>query len=172
MTNAALSLLTLEVLEEYNQIVINGSSVKRGLSRTIWPGRMELVSDQPRVLLDAAHNREAVVQLINTLKDYFTYDKLYLIIGVFVDKDLSAIVLPLARLATHVVVAAGDNPRYMPVEDVTSLIRENVRHVTVSMATNPQAAIKQARHKCGLEDLILVAGSHDLMSAVRKEICK
>lgn len=170
VNNAALSLLTLEVLERQQLLTLRADVIRQGLRKTRWPGRMELISGRPRILLDAAHNPEAAVQLADAISIYFTYHAVCLIIGIFTDKDVEAVVHPLARLASNIIVTSGTNPRYIPAEQLAEMIRGTQSNVAVTVAPNPQAAVKLARHKCRADDLIVVAGSHDLMSAVRKVV--
>lgn len=171
--NAALSLFTLEVLEQQRLLTLEEETVKRGFQKTSWPGRMELMKGQPRILLDAAHNPEASTQLAEAVQAYFTYDKLCLIIGVFADKDVASVVRPLARLATDIVATSGDHPRYLPAAQLAEIIQglqSDKSNVAITSVPHPLEAIKWGQHHYGTDDLILVAGSHDLMSTVRKKL--
>lgn len=165
--NAALSLMTLEVLEKEGLIDLKDTAVRDGLHQTMWPGRMELVTEHPRILLDAAHNPEAVAHLVKALKTYFTYKHLILVIGIFKDKEVAAVAKPLGELADDIFVTVGSHPRYVPAEKLAESMRS---WCSSSVAAVPQAeeAIQMAIHRSGRDDLILVAGSHDLMSIVRK----
>lgn len=168
LDNAALSLLTLEVLEQSGAVDLDPVAVRRGLRDTVWPGRMEYLQEQPRLLLDAAHNREAVSRLIETLQEHVTYDKLRLVIGVFADKEVERVTVPLGRLADEVIATAGSHPRYLPSEILRAKTQGWLPHVPVTDSGSPEVAVQQAVARSGADDLVLVAGSHDLMRIIRK----
>ena len=56
--------------------------IKRGIFQTRWPGRFEVVSEDPFLLIDGAHNEDAAVQLAETVENCFTNMRLTYIIGV------------------------------------------------------------------------------------------
>lgn len=167
VSNASLSLLTLEVLEQQGLLTLDDSAVRHGLYKTEWPGRMEILSEQPRILLDAAHNPEAAARLVDALKAYFTYNKLCLIIGIFADKDVEAVAKPLGQLADDIIVTSGNHPRYMPGDELAGKMDTWCR-AAIQVVSKPEEAVRTALKRCATDDLILVAGSHDLMSTVRK----
>ncbi|WP_054949021.1 bifunctional folylpolyglutamate synthase/dihydrofolate synthase [Numidum massiliense] len=168
--NAALSLFALELLEREGYVHLSDLAVTCGLAATEWPGRMELVQEQPLLLLDAAHNREAAVQLKQALETYFTYDKCWLIIGIFADKDIAAVTEPLGQLADDMVATSGDNPRYVAASTLAAQLKEAFPAKRVRTVAAPEAAVQLAMRHCKTNDLIVVAGSHDLMSRVRKHL--
>ena len=167
LSNASLALLTIEILAKQGLVTLDDHLVKSGLLKTEWPGRMELISKHPRILLDAAHNPEAAAQLVDTLKTYFTYSKLCLIIGIFADKDVTAVAKPLGQLADDVIATSGCHPRYMPADALAGNLR-NWCNGTVTAVPKAEEAVREALERCGTDDLILIAGSHDLMSTMRK----
>ena len=56
-----------------------------------WPGRMQIISENPTILLDGAHNAAAVRALARTIKAEFSYDRMILVIGIMADKDIPAL---------------------------------------------------------------------------------
>ena len=51
-----------------------------------WPGRLEIVSQSPRILLDGAHNPEGAATLAEALRTIYTYDRLHLMIAMMPTK--------------------------------------------------------------------------------------
>ncbi|MGP1310602.1 MAG: bifunctional folylpolyglutamate synthase/dihydrofolate synthase, partial [Phycisphaerales bacterium] len=64
------------------------ADVAHGLSCTIVGGRMEQVYDQPRIILDGAHNAASMGALIKTIGAHIPYDSMVLIFGCAIDKDI------------------------------------------------------------------------------------
>ena len=70
-----------------SQVVnVDERTVRRGLRRTRWPGRFEIMETNPYVVLDGAHNPDACSKLA-TLVDRYEYDSLHLVFGALRDKD-------------------------------------------------------------------------------------
>ncbi|HWR58873.1 MAG TPA: folylpolyglutamate synthase/dihydrofolate synthase family protein [Thermodesulfovibrionales bacterium] len=107
--NASVAVKTVElVMKEGN---ISDQSVKEGLARTKWPGRLELIKDPGLnydLLIDGAHNPSASRALAEALKAFFVpfYDKVILILGIMADKDVAGIMKPLLPLASETIFTA------------------------------------------------------------------
>jgi len=82
--------------------------IKEGLAATKWPGRLELISDNPPILIDGAHNPSASAVLADSLKKNFlkVYKRIILIMGIMADKDLNGILAPLLPLASEIIFTA------------------------------------------------------------------
>ena len=79
--NIALTIATIENLQ-MNGIYITDESIADGIEKTTNPGRMEMVSFEPLIILDGAHNIEGVNYLKKTLEGDFVYERLILVIGI------------------------------------------------------------------------------------------
>jgi dihydrofolate synthase / folylpolyglutamate synthase len=91
--NAAVALMTIDVLRNFFSFLLEDEEIARGLQQTRWPGRLEVVSSRPMVVLDGAHNREGIEALVSSLKRLVTADtRLHLLFAGLADK-------PLARMA-------------------------------------------------------------------------
>ena len=66
--NAALAILGTKVLEDKKLIFLDYDKVCRGLEKTYWPGRLEIISKKPLILVDGAHNIGGIERLFNFLK--------------------------------------------------------------------------------------------------------
>ncbi len=101
--------------------------IKRGIFQTRWPGRFEVVSEEPLLIMDGAHNEDAAVQLAETVENCFTNTRLTYIIGVLADKEhekMLEIMLPYAR---RVYTVTPDNARAL---DAKSLAKEAAKYCT------------------------------------------
>ena len=110
ITNAATALGALEILEGLGYPVSTEAMVE-GLQEVSWPGRLELVISNPRVLLDGAHNPDGARSLKRALQGEFDFRRLILLMGVMKDKDVSTIVHTLAPLADHVIFSKPHTDR-------------------------------------------------------------
>jgi dihydrofolate synthase/folylpolyglutamate synthase len=85
--NCATVVATVEALGEYSPIVIPAETVRKGLAAAVWPGRLQVLSQDPPILLDGAHNPDGARVLGVALKELCKRRKVGLIWGMCEDKD-------------------------------------------------------------------------------------
>jgi dihydrofolate synthase / folylpolyglutamate synthase len=111
--NAAVAIATLRTLAP--QIPVNDDSIRAGLSRIHWPGRLQLVhsrlNDRHMILLDGAHNVGGALILAAALKEYFPLVKPALVLGILRDKDWPAMCEILAPRAAQVLLVPVHSER-------------------------------------------------------------
>ena len=154
--NAALSLAVIEILERKG-FEISSHDMEEGLKDTIWPGRMQVVSQAPLIVVDGAHNPEAIRELARSIRNDFRYRRLILVIGVMEDKDVGKIlkgILPIANYVFYTRPAyyrSASPERLMKVGSTLGKPGEIVPGISI--------ALDKAREMAGPTDLILVTGS-------------
>ena len=107
--NAAAALASLECLAA--DFPVSDAQMRRGLQQVVWPGRFQIVSDQPLVILDGAHNPHAAAALVSALSEVLEGRRTTLLFGVMDDKDWPNMVTRLAHIAHEVIVTRVGNPR-------------------------------------------------------------
>ena len=70
LENAAVALECFLLFEKKFHLPINSSAIQNSFQTVIWPGRMEVVHQNPKVILDGAHNVHAVKRFVETVKQY------------------------------------------------------------------------------------------------------
>ncbi len=90
---------------------LHASRIREGLAATKWQGRLELVSSNPPIMIDGAHNPDAARALSAFIKSHLGKHTIILIIGVMADKDLDGILSPLLPLASHIIFTAPNYGR-------------------------------------------------------------
>jgi dihydrofolate synthase/folylpolyglutamate synthase len=111
--NATTALGAMEVLEDLGYRVSTEAMVE-GLREVDWPGRLEMVSDSPRVVLDGAHNPAGALALQESLKEEFQYRHLILLVGIMKDKDSRSMLHLLAPMADHIILTKPHTDRATP----------------------------------------------------------
>jgi dihydrofolate synthase/folylpolyglutamate synthase len=156
LDNAAAAVAALEVLVEKGGR-ISKDNITQGLAKVSWPGRLQVVSHHPIVVVDGAHNPDAARILRKALEQYFNFDHAILVIGTSNDKDISGIVSQLAPFFNSVIVTRSQHPRAMAVAAITA---EFARYgVKAQVADDVPMALSRATALAGDKDLICVAGS-------------
>ncbi|ETP73664.1 folylpolyglutamate synthase/dihydrofolate synthase [Lachnospiraceae bacterium JC7] len=67
--------------------MISDEDVRTGLLNAKWPGRFELLSTEPVLIVDGAHNPDGVMALINSIRTFLPHEKICFVMGVMKDKD-------------------------------------------------------------------------------------
>ncbi len=166
LENAAVAVAAVDLLRAQGRISLGPEEVKLGLKGVRWPGRAEVLRRKPTVVVDGAHNGESAEFLGRTLKEEFRYDRLFLILGTSADKDIPALVAPLAPLADFVGVTRSRHPRAAPPEP---LARELANFGRVAeIFPDVGAALGEFLGRAGPEDLICVTGSLYLVAEGRE----
>ncbi len=154
--NAATAVAALEVLagRGFN---ISKDSIISGLAQVGWPGRFQILSHHPLLIVDGAHNPDGAQRLKQSLEQYFDFDRAILVIGVSSDKDIAGIVSELAPLFDKVIITRSRHPRAMALPLLKAEFR---RHGVEAQAVEAVSeALSLALAQAGAGDLICIAGS-------------
>jgi dihydrofolate synthase/folylpolyglutamate synthase len=156
LVNAATAVAALEVLAEKN-FNIPKECVIKGLKLVSWPGRLQVISRRPLVVVDGAHNIDAARSLKRSIEQYFNFERAILVIGASEDKDIAGIVSELYSLFNEVIVTRSRHPRAM----APALLAAEFagRGVEAQVAEDVSSALSQALALAGEKDLVCVAGS-------------
>ena len=142
------------------------------LAKAKMPGRMELISRKPMIVVDGAHNPAGVKALVATLDGAFHVSGARrCVLGMLSGRDIDDMVEPLVALGfTEFHCCAPHSPRAVSASDVANAVR---RHGGVAYEhPSGLAALAHARERSTDEDLIVVAGSLYLVAEVRGEVMK
>lgn len=136
-------------------------AIRQGLATTIWRGRLQTLhpgdTHTPRIILDCAHNPDAAAILARALHHTFTYNRLWLILGVTRDKDVTGVLTELLPLAHQILFTIAPHPRATPPTELAELAHQ--LGYTSQTEADPIAAIKGAIAAADPSDLVCIAGS-------------
>lgn len=169
--NIAVAIAAIERLQ-MNGVYLTDTDIIEGVAAASHPGRMEIISEKPLLILDGAHNPDGMVMLANTLKEDFTYKRLLLVLGVLKDKDINTMVSTIIPLADIVIVTKSMNPRaYEPALLKEKIEKFDATKEVVVTASIPEA-IEHARNIAKRKDLICVSGSLFTVGEARRYLLK
>jgi dihydrofolate synthase / folylpolyglutamate synthase len=144
------------------------SVVTEGLEETQNPGRMQLVWDRPRILVDGAHNPDAVTALMRCVGAHVPYDSMVCIFGCSQDKDIDSLLDRINLGADKVIFTkASRNSRAAEPEDLRRRFTERSGKMCQTSPTI-QEALELAARAVSREDLICVTGSFYLVGETMK----
>ena len=146
---------------------VPAAAVAEGLSGVRWPGRLQVVGEAPRFIVDGAHNADSARRLVAAIRDYFGYERLFWIVGASADKDIAGICRELAALPSVVIVTRSRHPR---ATDPAVLEAEFSKWgLRAQVAPDVPAAMARALSQAGPGDLICAAGSLFVVAEVLED---
>ncbi|MGA1840667.1 MAG: bifunctional folylpolyglutamate synthase/dihydrofolate synthase [bacterium] len=155
--------LVLEVIQRLREMnmEIDDYTVKKGLLETIWPGRIQIVSRSPYMVLDGAHNPSAAQSMAETIRTHFSYENLILVLGILKDKDIAGICREILPLAQYVILSSPESDRAATAQELYQIIQNNGLAGKRDILIIPRLseAIIKAKASARGKDLILVTGS-------------
>ena len=164
--NAALALASIDELRQQG-IPISEAAIHKGMAQVRWPGRVEVVSRRPTVVIDAAHNWESARALASTLREEFRPRRRLLIFAATRDKDVAGLLrLLIPEFDTISFTKYIDNPRGVPPAELQSFVR-SVSNREVHLAADPPSAWRLAQRWANPDDLIAITGSFFLVAELR-----
>ncbi len=125
--------LVVEVVNLLNKLKFNitKEDIQKGLNRAVWPGRMQLISKKPFILIDGAHNISGAKALTRSLKRYLPKEKFTFIIGVMADKDYKGMIDQYSEIAEKFICVSIDNDRTLKKEMLKNYIESINKEATL-----------------------------------------
>jgi len=159
--NAAVALAALETIQA--SFPVSEENVRQGLGATVWPGRLDVVSTRPLVILDGAHNPQATATLVTELPTLLHGKRAQCLFSVMRDKDWRAMVPLLARVTAEVVVTRVQQTR---AEDPAVLRDAFAPFCPVRIIADAREACQRLVAEAGPDATVLVCGSLFLVGEV------
>jgi dihydrofolate synthase/folylpolyglutamate synthase len=154
--NAACAVATLDVLRSAG-FHLSETAVKAGLKNVRWPARVELISTEPTVILDTAHNVPSCEALVETLLGLSVAGRKRVVFAVSNDKQYPQMLAILAGYFDEFhLTQYGNNPRCVPPGKLAEYLPAGVKHHIHATATEAWHAAQNASRPA---DLVCVTGS-------------
>jgi dihydrofolate synthase/folylpolyglutamate synthase len=163
LQNAATAVRTIEVLNSRG-FHIKEDQIRKGLKNTRWAGRLEIIRNNPLLLIDGAHNTQGVSSLKDCLIKYFPGKSFTFIIGVLADKEYSEMMDMIEPLAKRFITITPPSPRALPSKELAAFLGQYGKEI-ISFDK-----VEEALDYCGSfgpEELICAFGSLYYIGIIR-----
>ena len=168
ITNLSVAMTAIEVLNNINITNILLDSIVKSIKKVKWKGRLEVLSKNPYVVIDGAHNIQGIETLSRNIKKYFKYENLYLILGILADKDVEEMIKVIAPMAKKIYAVTPNSIRAELAED---LKREIIKYNENCEAYDDyKEAYLTAINDANENDFVLASGSLYMIGDMRKII--
>jgi len=155
--NVAGVLRCIELLS--TNLDIKKEAILNGLLDCHLKGRIEIISQNPFVVADVAHNPEAALCLYNLVSQFKNKGKVYAVFSVLEDKSIENIIAPFLELVDEWHISEIKSPRATPTIEILNTIRSFKGNALIYTSDNLNEAYMNAYEKSSLDDNILVFGS-------------
>jgi dihydrofolate synthase/folylpolyglutamate synthase len=164
--NSLTVLKTLEILinKGYN---ISKENILNGMKTVKFMGRMEILSRNPMIIIDGAHNPDGIANLSSNIRDYFSGYNVHLFFGMLADKDISSSIKMLMPYCKSAVTLTPNNSRAQKAEDTAEMFR-NLTDMEVTSCDDIEGSTELI--KTGENDVNIFCGSLYMIGDARRAI--
>ena len=137
------------------------------LANIFWPGRMEIISKNPKIIIDGGHNIHAIKASVKALETLKGKNKVKILFTALYDKDYKAMIKELNHIASYYYFCGLDDLRATnPIEFTKDLL------IPYEIAKNYEEALKSAIPNLKKDEILFITGSLHFISQVRKKFFK
>lgn len=155
-------------IEATRRLKISDAVIRKGLQLASNPGRFEIITRQPLVIMDGAHNPEKMTSFVGSLQkiiDIKSYDQVVGLIALKYNKDATATLRPLVRKLNKVVITTFDQG--MSVNQLRNIVRKINPTVKVVLQANSTKAFREFTGQVQPRDLGIITGSLYMIGNLR-----
>ncbi|MBS6535529.1 bifunctional folylpolyglutamate synthase/dihydrofolate synthase [Peptoniphilus harei] len=164
--NAIGAIYALYLLNKRGILKISLDDIKKRIKTSTWKGRMEIVSRDPLIILDGAHNFDGIKRLVESLEN-FKFKKLHLIMSILADKEHKKMLEEISSYTDEVVFVNLDYKRGTSPEELS---REASDYGLKGQVMTIDEALDYYKNSYQDGDLILITGSLYFVSEARSKI--
>ena len=154
--NAVVALTAIAELDEMGHTV-GEEAVRAGIETVKWPCRLSIVSTEPLILIDGAHNEDGINSLQVALSKYFSNRKIIFVIGMLKDKDYGYAIKKLMPMAHHAVATEPLSERSLAASTMAEAVKPYCS--SVSPEQDIIKAIEKAKQLYEQDSMICICGS-------------
>ncbi|MDA1096732.1 MAG: hypothetical protein O3B84_05695, partial [Chloroflexi bacterium] len=167
LENAALARAVLEYLRG-SAISVPDAAIESGFRDVDWPGRLEVVRDDPLVVVDGAHNPYSAMRLAEAVLAVFPNKRVTLVIGISIDKDINAIAQEISSIAAGAIATASRHARSASPDALADALWE--AGVPVRPEPTVARALDRALQELTPGGMVLVTGSLFVVAEAREHM--
>lgn len=149
---------------------IKEENIRQGLETVVWPCRLSVVSKNPFIIIDGAHNEDGVNSLKAAITKYLSDKKIILVFGMLGDKNYGYGVSELAPLSHKIIATEPISPRALKAEEMAKFIKKYNENVEAE--ADIVLAIEKAKKSADNDSVVLVCGSLYLAGSAYEYLTK
>ncbi len=156
--NATVALAALDHARQAG-VPVQPEGIRAGFEAVDWPGRLEVLSREPLIIADAAHNAASARRLRATLEARFWRQPMALVFGASADKDIAGMFAALLPVTDMLIVTEAAHPRAIAAEELEALAVQQGYAGPIERVHGVAAAMARAVKRVGPAGLVCTTGS-------------
>ena len=162
--NASIAIESCVLLRKYFNIT--DKNIYNGLLNTFWPGRLEVIQEDPFIILDGAHNIDGITRLhdfIKTIKNDF--DKIVLVLAISSNKETKKMINEIEKDVNNIIFTSFN---YKRSEDY-NILYEYSNHPNKEKCENIDLLVNKSLNNDNKKVIWIFSGSLYFVSELRKK---
>jgi dihydrofolate synthase/folylpolyglutamate synthase len=166
LKNLAVSIQAAVVLSRQRGWKLSDDQIRRASLQARWPGRMEIMQQEPLVVLDGAHNLPGVQALKQSLQTYWQDRPIHILAAILDDKLFQPMIDELLTIPNaQLTLTNFQNPLHRQVVQPAELVANEARQINYE--ANWRTALRQLIKQANPRDVVIITGSLYFVSEVR-----
>ncbi|WP_404329437.1 bifunctional folylpolyglutamate synthase/dihydrofolate synthase [Mesobacillus maritimus] len=161
--NASLAVEVAQYLNETGSYHITEQGIRSGLKHAYWPGRLEMLSENPLVIIDGAHNDEGIAALVQEISKRYKDRTIQVVFAALKDKKLDKMITQLDQIASQLTFVSFDFQRAAAAEDLLMLSASKNKLAV----TDWSAFLEDEINRLKSDELLVITGSLYFISQVK-----
>lgn len=164
--NAAGAVAAIEYLNEKKYFLVTSNAIRTGLKKTYWPGRFEILSENPTVILDGAHNPEGMQTFASVIENHFANKKVKIVLAALKDKDLGNMFHALNSMNADIYFTEFDFPRAASAAELNAASNHHSATIEVDWRHLTETLISTLKQ----DEVLAIIGSLYFISTVKPTV--
>lgn len=166
LKNLAVAIQAAVVLSRQRGWKLSDDQIRRASLQARWPGRMEIMQQEPLVVLDGAHNLPGVQALKQSLQTYWQDRPIHILAAILDDKLFQPMIDELLTIPNaQLTLTNFQNPLHRQVVQPAELVANEARQINYE--ANWRTALRQLIKQANPRDVVIITGSLYFVSEVR-----
>ncbi|MFA9555959.1 folylpolyglutamate synthase/dihydrofolate synthase family protein [Evansella sp. AB-rgal1] len=163
--NAALAIMTVDYLHQFYAVLVENEQIITGLSRATLEGRLEIIRKDPTIIIDTAHNPDAVKKTVETFQQ-FDDKRVDILFAAMKDKKVEEMLPLFEAITPNVFVTSFEAERAFPLDEFKKFPTIGNEH----MIEQPVQWVKTWHDQAKRDDILLITGSHFFVGEMKKKL--
>lgn len=169
LENAATAIASIKVLDSQSS-VISDNNITQGLKEVTWPGRFQILkTNKCKFVVDGAHNPYSLGKFVQTISEYFRFNRLITIFGTLGGHSTEEMLSELKMLNPVMILTRSRHPRSNSIENIFSISVKQGLSVEAAF-DNVGEATQTAISLANEDDLIIGTGSLSVVAEIIEEV--
>jgi len=157
LTNLAGCLRAVNLLQ--NKLPVRLGAIKEGIKDARIDGRLQILSNEPYIVADVAHNTDAALNLYDFISTSKRAGKVYAVFSILENKDIKKVLMPFINIVDEWFVSEINDSKAQKIDIIITTLKKYNKKVVINKFNNLNQAYKNAYKKCNLNDNIIIYGS-------------